>query len=133
MALRVLVLNAGSSTLKAAIVEPSEPGVPPEPAIAAVTIPLGDDASRGTDVAGGFEAAMAGLEAADGRPERVVAVAHRVVHGGATFTAPTVIDDAVLAGIDALAPLAPLHQAVAAATIRTALARLTDPTHVAVF
>jgi acetate kinase len=133
VALRILVINAGSSTLKAAILEPLPVGAAPEPAIASVTIELGDDASRNTDVAGGFDAAMAGLEEAGGRPERVVAVAHRVVHGGATYTAPTVIGRAVLAGIDALAPLAPLHEPIAAATILAAMARLSDPLHVAVF
>ncbi|MGL5927874.1 MAG: acetate/propionate family kinase, partial [Dermatophilaceae bacterium] len=39
----------------------------------------------------------------------VVAVAHRVVHGGRRFTAPTVVDDDVLAALRELAPLAPLH------------------------
>jgi acetate kinase len=131
--LRVLVLNAGSSTLKAAIVEPVPPGGAPEPAIASVTIPLGDDASRGPDVAAGFDAAMTGLEEAGGRPERAVAVAHRVVHGGATYTTPVVVGRRVLAGIDALTPLAPLHEPVAAATIRAAMARFTDSPHVAVF
>ena len=133
MGLRVLVLNAGSSTLKAAILEPSEPGAEPEPAIASVTIELGDDASRNADVAVGFDAAMTGLEEAGGRPERVVAVAHRVVHGGATYTSPAYIGRRVLAGIDALAPLAPLHEPVAAATIRAAMSRLTDAPHIAVF
>jgi acetate kinase len=133
MPLRVLVLNAGSSTLKAAILEPVPVGAAPEPAIASVRIALGDDASRKADVAAGFDAAMAGLEEAGGRPERVVAVAHRVVHGGAMYTTPTVIGRAVLAGIDALASLAPLHEPVAAATIRAAMARLSDPLHVAVF
>jgi acetate kinase len=133
VALRVLVLNAGSSTLKAAILEPVPQGTAPEPPIASVTIKLGDDASRNADVAAGFDAAMTGLEEAGGRPERVVAVAHRVVHGGSMYTIPTVIGRRVLAGIDALAPLAPLHEPVAAATIRAAMARLTDPPHVAVF
>jgi acetate kinase len=131
--LRVLVLNAGSSTLKAAILQPLPPGAAPDPPLASVSIPLGDDASRGADVAGAFAAAMAGLEEAGGRPERVVAVAHRVVHGGSAYTKPTYLGRRVLAGIDALAPLAPLHEPVAAATIRVAMARLSDPPHVAVF
>jgi acetate kinase len=41
---------------------------------------------------------------------QVVAVGHRVVHGGRTFSAPVRIDDAAIAAIEALAPLAPLHQ-----------------------
>jgi acetate kinase len=38
------------------------------------------------------------------------AVAHRVVHGGALFTEPTIADDAVLARLDELTPFAPMHQ-----------------------
>ncbi len=40
----------------------------------------------------------------------VVAVGHRVVHGGALYTEPVVVDAAVLEGLHALIPLAPLHQ-----------------------
>lgn len=38
------------------------------------------------------------------------AVGHRVVHGGTRFTQPVLVDDGVVAGIEALVPLAPLHQ-----------------------
>jgi len=41
---------------------------------------------------------------------RVAAVGHRVVHGGAEFDAPVVLDGAILARLEALAPFAPLHQ-----------------------
>ena len=41
---------------------------------------------------------------------RFVAAGHRVVHGGTQFTHPVVVDAAVLAGLEALVPLAPLHQ-----------------------
>jgi acetate kinase len=41
---------------------------------------------------------------------RVVAVGHRVVHGGREFSTPVRIDDATIAAIEALVPLAPLHQ-----------------------
>ncbi|MFO1219500.1 MAG: acetate/propionate family kinase [Burkholderiaceae bacterium] len=43
-------------------------------------------------------------------PSRVVAVGHRIVHGGVRFAAPVRIDDEVLAAMAALEPLAPLHQ-----------------------
>jgi acetate kinase len=46
---------------------------------------------------------------------------HRVVHGGTRFSEPTRIDGAVLGAIEALAPLAPLHNPVAARWIRGAL------------
>lgn len=41
---------------------------------------------------------------------RIAAIGHRVVHGGADFSHPVRIDDSVLARIEALTPLAPLHQ-----------------------
>lgn len=41
---------------------------------------------------------------------KLAAVGHRIVHGGPAFTDPTIIDDRVLAQLDALTPLAPLHQ-----------------------
>src|SRR3954470_16555234 len=41
---------------------------------------------------------------------QVLGVGHRVVHGGARFTAPTVITPQVLDELRALIPLAPLHQ-----------------------
>ncbi|AMM26910.1 acetate kinase [Variovorax sp. PAMC 28711] len=41
---------------------------------------------------------------------RLVAAGHRVVHGGDRFTGAAAIDDDTLAAIEALAPLAPLHQ-----------------------
>jgi acetate kinase len=47
-----------------------------------------------------------------------VLVAHRLVHGGAQFTAPTLLTTEVLAQLDNLVPLAPLHNGPALATIR---------------
>jgi acetate kinase len=40
----------------------------------------------------------------------LAAIGHRVVHGGANFSMPVVLDDAVIAALERLAPLAPLHQ-----------------------
>src|ERR1700760_364152 len=45
------------------------------------------------------------------------AVGVRVVHGGSRFETPTIVDDAVLAGIRDLAALAPLHNPLAAGVI----------------
>lgn len=42
--------------------------------------------------------------------EAVTAVGHRVVHGGDVFSGPVLLDDTTIAAIDALTPLAPLHQ-----------------------
>lgn len=62
----------------------------------------------------------------------ISAVGHRVVHGGPDFSDPVIIDDAVLAEIEELSPLAPLHNPAAVAGIRAARARFEVP-HVAVF
>jgi acetate kinase len=60
-------------------------------------------------------------------------VGHRVVHGGTEFTAPVRIDDAVLAKLDALCPLAPLHQPHNLAGIRAVAASQPDLPQVACF
>ena len=65
--------------------------------------------------------------------ERADAVGHRVVHGGNRFVEPTLVDDEVVAGIDALSPLAPLHNVPALAAIREAREALPTLPHVAVF
>ena len=50
--------------------------------------------------------------------QRIALVGHRVVHGGETFTAPTRLDASVEAALEALVPLAPLHNGPALAMIR---------------
>jgi acetate kinase len=60
-------------------------------------------------------------------------VGHRVVHGGARFLEPIVIDDTVIAAIEELRPLAPLHNEPALQAIRAAQTALPDVPHVAVF
>jgi acetate kinase len=63
----------------------------------------------------------------------LVAVGHRVVHGGQKLHRPTVVDDAVLDQLRALAPLAPLHNPPAVLGIEVARRVLPDLPHVAVF
>jgi len=62
-----------------------------------------------------------------------VAVGHRVVHGGEEFYRPTQIDDAVLATVKRLAPLAPLHNPANIAGIEVARAAFPKTPQVAVF
>lgn len=64
---------------------------------------------------------------------RPVAVGHRVVHGGARFYAPTLIDADVERQIDELAVLAPLHNPANLAGIVAARAVFDEVPHVAVF
>ncbi len=118
MAGLILVLNAGSSTLKASLVEPGT-----DESIASKTETWGT--SRSETVSMTIKSLTAGRE--------LDAVAHRVVHGGARFTEPVVIDDAVVSEIDALTELALLHNAPAVEVIHAARSALPDAPHVACF
>jgi acetate kinase len=60
-------------------------------------------------------------------------VGHRVVHGGARFVSPALIDDEVVQAIDDLSEIAPLHNTPALRAIREARAALPDVPHVATF
>ena len=94
---RVLVVNAGSETLKLSVVAE-------------------DDSSGAVD----------GFVDAD-------AVGHRIVHGGDRFREPVVVDDDVVAALEGLVPLAPLHNRPAVDALHEARDALPDAPHVAVF
>ena len=64
---------------------------------------------------------------------RADAVGHRVVHGGAQFVEPALVDDRVIAAIEELRPLAPLHNEPALEAIQAAREALPGLPHVAVF
>src|SRR5678809_578468 len=55
---------------------------------------------------------------------RLAAVGHRVTHGGSNYAAPIRIDTAVVAALEKLTPLSPLHLPHNLAPIRTLLARM---------
>jgi len=63
----------------------------------------------------------------------IVAVGHRVVHGGSQFSHPVIIDDDHLTALEALCPLAPLHQPHNLAAIRTIRALAPDLPQIACF
>ena len=65
--------------------------------------------------------------------ERVAAVGHRVVHGGDRFTTPVRVTPEVLSALDALVPLAPLHQPHTLAEIRAVTSLLPGVPQVACF
>ena len=115
--MRVLVLNPGSSTLKAALVDSGE-----AVADAVVEWPAGDQHATGV---------VAGL--LERLPSDADAVGYRVVHGGAEYRAPTPVDDRLLERVEALDELAPLHNRRAAAVMRAGLAALPSLPHVACF
>ncbi|MFE4498119.1 acetate kinase [Streptomyces niveus] len=148
-ATRVLVLNSGSSSVKYQLLDMRDgarlaAGLVErigESASRLVHTPSGDEArgrERTEPIADHDEAlkAVADELARDGvgldSPE-LAAIGHRVVHGGPQFSAPTVIDDAVLAEIERLVPLAPLHNPANITGIRTARALRPDLPQVAVF
>ncbi|HEY0376859.1 MAG TPA: acetate/propionate family kinase [Pyrinomonadaceae bacterium] len=64
---------------------------------------------------------------------RVLGVGHRVVHGGARFTGPTVVTRQILTELQELIPLAPLHQPYNLAAIEAVFERLPDVPQVACF
>ncbi|MBD9371058.1 acetate kinase [Rhizobium sp. ARZ01] len=64
---------------------------------------------------------------------RLVAVGHRVVHGGPDYDRPILLDEAVLTDLERLVPLAPLHQPNNLAPIRAVLERRPDLPQIACF
>ncbi|MEU0393221.1 acetate kinase [Streptomyces sp. NPDC006208] len=147
---RVLVLNSGSSSVKYQLLDMRDNS---RLAIGLVER-IGEETSRlvHTPLAGGgaekrertgpiadHNAALKAVAeelAHDGlgldSPE-LAAIGHRVVHGGLRFSAPTVITDEVLAEIERLVPVAPLHNPANITGIRTAQALRPDLPQVAVF
>jgi acetate kinase len=104
---RVLVVNAGSSSLKLRVLGERDE--------VAATADL--PAPRGSIDRRQLADALPGLGAAD-------AVGYRIVHGGTFFTGPVQVDDRVVARLEALTDLAPLHQPkslAAMAAVRQAL------------
>ena len=108
--MRVLAVNAGSSSLKLSVVGEDDTVV--------------TEAESGTDVP-----RVDALAAFITRAGQVDAVAHRFVHGGASLRQPTVVDGAVRDALEAAIPLAPLH-VPAALELLDAGRRLLDCPHV---
>jgi len=126
----VLVLNAGSSSLKYQLLLP-ETG---EVQARGLVERIGESGSDVADHAAALRSMAERLRhdgiVLDEVPLR--AVGHRVVHGGPDFSEPVVIDDAVLERIRELSALAPLHNPAAVTGIEAARERFDVP-HVAVF
>ena len=122
--LALLVVNAGSSSVKFAVF-----AYPPHGDPERRPLHEGEAVETGNGVTIRFDAEPDGvLPRVAGDPYRAVlariatwireqlphialgAIAHRVVHGGARYVEPVVVDDAVLDALRTLTPLAPLHQ-----------------------
>ena len=113
---KVLVVNAGSSSLKLSVLGPGDD------VAAGLTIDPWDGGPDHDELLG-FLHGQPGLDA----------VGHRVVHGGSRFTAATVIDENVVSAIADLTDLAPLHQPRALAGIAAARTALPGVPQVACF
>ena len=73
------------------------------------------------------------MESLDDLPPGIDAVGHRIVHGGGILRDPVRVDDEVVATLERLTPLAPLHQAPALQALALARAKAPSLPHVAVF
>ncbi|MFF0204709.1 acetate kinase [Streptomyces sp. NPDC005017] len=144
---RVLVLNSGSSSVKYQLLDMRDSarlavGLVErigEETSRLVHTPAGGETRESSGPVADHDAALKAVAAELARdglgldsPE-LAAIGHRVVHGGRRFTRPTVVDDTVLAEIERLIPVAPLHNPANLTGIRTARALRPDLPQVAVF
>jgi acetate kinase len=127
----VLVINSGSSSLKFQLVEPDSG----EARASGHIERIGEDASSVPDHDAALRRAFEELarDGIDLRTCGLVAVGHRVVHGGNEFYRPTLLDDARIAALEKLSELAPLHNPPALTGIEVARKLLPEVPHVAVF
>lgn len=145
--MQILVVNSGSSSVKFELfaMQPERALLRGEIERIGMTDPemwveaIGSNVERMSVAARDHvEAMRAVINAVQSSPspvelQDVVAVGHRVVHGGTRFVEPMRIDDDVLDGIRDLALLAPVHVKANVAGIEAARAALPDVSHIAVF
>ncbi len=125
----VLVINSGSSSLKYAVVKPGSGTFLAD----GIIEQIGSEQMPDHDA--GLRAAFDELAAQGLHLDTLglVAVGHRVVHGGRTFYRPTLIDEDLITKLEELSPLAPLHNPPAIHGIEVACKLLPELPHVAVF
>ena len=142
-----LVLNAGSSSLKFSVFQRPDgqswrleargqiEGIGVSPRLTVKGSNGETLANQDADVRDGREAvnALAAWLRSKYGGSRVLGVGHRVVHGGARFKVPTVLNPQVLEQLRELIPLAPLHQPYNLAAIEAAMTRLPNVPQVACF
>ncbi|MEY1554243.1 acetate/propionate family kinase [Yoonia sp. R2331] len=110
----ILVLNAGSSSLKVEVFDPSLNSVlsgQVQSIGTAGTLTLGDreEAVETRNHAAALTLMLAALADAGHPVNSFTAAAHRVVHGGTILTAPARVTNVVVEAIRSCIPLAPLH------------------------
>lgn len=146
----ILTINAGSSSIKFALFPLAKP-ISPEAEVSGQIDGIGTAATKmvakdrnGTKIADqpiagdqvshdqAFDALLKWFQATQ-TGWQIVAVGHRVVHGGDRYSQPTVIDATVLAHLTGFIPLAPLHEPHNVAGIRALQALMPDVPQVACF
>lgn len=148
--MKILVLNAGSSSIKYELFDMAGREV----LASGLVERIGEAQSRLTQqhrAGGDFQETLRKGAVADHRegfawiaaalrdsgavqsPDELSGVGHRVVHGGEAFQAPALIDEQVMEQIREQIPLAPLHNPANLVGIEVAMAGLPDVAHVAVF
>lgn len=125
----VLVLNCGSSSIKFQVLDP----ITAVPVVSGMLEHIGEPGSPVADHAEGLRLIHTQLVDSGVNLAAVRAVGHRVVHGGRLFYQPTLITDAVVAEIERLSELAPLHNPANVIGIKLARKDFADIPQVAVF
>jgi acetate kinase len=127
----VLVINSGSSSLKYQLVDPDSGAA----WATGLVERIGEESSPVPDHDAALRRAFDALadDGIDLNTSGIIAVGHRVVHGGNAFYQPTLLDDAVIGRLHELSELAPLHNPPALKGIEVARKLLPDIAHIAVF
>jgi acetate kinase len=127
----VLVINSGSSSLKYQVVDPDSGSA----RATGLVERIGEESSSVPDHDAALRRAFDALadDGIDLKTSGIVAVGHRVVHGGNTFYQPTLLNDTVIDRLHELSELAPLHNPPALKGIEVARKLLPDIAHIAVF
>lgn len=140
MTLAILVLNTGSSSIKFAVY-PAEKTDSPildgvvERIAGQAALTVAHAPPRPVDAPDHPAALTLVADAiAQQLPDiKITAVSHRIVHGGAQFSAPIILDRESLHDLDKLIPLAPLHQPHGLQGVRTAQALYPEARQIACF
>ncbi|MEU7902907.1 acetate kinase [Actinoplanes sp. NPDC049118] len=120
--MKILVLNSGSSSVKYRLFDGTA-------TLAKGLIErIGEQDGEVADHEAALQRVMSSVDLAG-----LDAVGHRVVHGGAEFAEATLVDDVLVATVERLVPLAPLHNPAALSGIAVARKLLPDVPQVAVF
>lgn len=144
MSMPILLLNAGSSSIKYQVIDAEDETVLATGLIerigeASSTIKhktqgeTFEAADRYADHTEALAALVAMFDAHGPRLANVQAVGHRTVHGGSKFDRTVLIDDEVIQALVDLSPLAPLHNPPGIAGIKAAKTALPDVPHYAIF